>query len=161
MKRIGFAVTGLVLLSIAGCGGSNSAGTGSGAVGTPAAVGADSTKDDAKKLQGTWAALEVLHDGQVQKLDPITWTFADDKYTNKVGKQTEKWTYKLDGSKNPKTIDSEYFVSAGFPGRKLTGIYELNGDTLKVCYDLTGKGHPNDFTAAKGARRIFYTFKRE
>ena len=47
------------------------------------------------------------------------------------------------------------------PGRKLTGIYELGGATLKVCYDLTGEGYPNDFTAVKGARRLFYTFSRQ
>ena len=89
-----------------------------------------------------------------------TWTFTPDRCTNQVAKQSESWAYTLDAAKTPKRISSQHFFGPT-PGRKLTGIYELNGATLKVCYDLTGEGCPNDFTAAKGARRIFYTFKRE
>ena len=35
-------------------------------------------------------------------------------------------------------------------GKTILAIYELNGDTLRVCYDLTGKVRPTEFKTKKG-----------
>ena len=42
----------------------------------------------------------------------------------------------------------------------LLAIYELNGDTLRVCYDLTGKARPSEFKTRKGELLFLATYKR-
>jgi uncharacterized protein (TIGR03067 family) len=49
----------------------------------------------------------------------------------------------------------------GWIGGTLTGIYELSGDRLRVCYAMTGRSYPKRFDASKGSRRIIYEFVRE
>jgi hypothetical protein len=43
----------------------------------------------------------------------------------------------------------------------LKGIYELNGDSLTVCYDLTGQHYPKSLDAGRGSRQVLYRFRRE
>jgi uncharacterized protein (TIGR03067 family) len=101
-------------------------------------LGADSPVEDAakeaKKLEGTWTAVSATKDGkELGKEKDKEAVFSGDKLTLKGGGKEEKFTYKLDPSQKPKTID---FKSAGdapknsAPGK---GIYELNGGTLKLC----------------------------
>ena len=41
----------------------------------------------------------------------------------------------------------------------MVGIYEIDGDTLKICYDLDGKKHPTEFKAT-GPKIMLATYKR-
>ncbi len=63
-----------------------------------------------------------------------------------------KAKYTLNHSKDPKTID--YILTAGSgKGKSQYGIWELKGNTLKVCFTEPGKdrqGRPSDFTAGEG-----------
>jgi uncharacterized protein (TIGR03067 family) len=112
-------------------------------------------------LEGTWVAVDIQHDGA--KENPpggLRWVFRDDRYEVWIaGKKLETWTFKLDPSRRPGTLEARLVGNS--PGRRLTGIYELADDTLKLCYDLTGKGHPLTFSAPKGSRRITYVFERD
>jgi hypothetical protein len=36
-----------------------------------------------------------------------------------------------------------------------------DGDTLKICYDLSGKGRPTEFKTTEGAQLFLVTYKRE
>jgi uncharacterized protein (TIGR03067 family) len=46
-------------------------------------------------------------------------------------------------------------------GKTFLAIYERDGDTLKVCYDLSGKAHPTEFKTAQGTQLFLVTYKRE
>jgi uncharacterized protein (TIGR03067 family) len=60
-----------------------------------------------------------------------------------------KAKYTIDPSKNPKTID--YDMTEGFSkGKKQLGIYELNGDTFKACFNSPGAERPTEFKAGAG-----------
>ena len=37
---------------------------------------------------------------------------------------------------------------------------DLSGDTLRVCYDLTGKARPTEFKTKKGELLFLATYKR-
>jgi len=37
----------------------------------------------------------------------------------------------------------------------------LAGDTLKVCYDLTGKTRPAEFKTTEGSQLYLVTYRRE
>lgn len=40
-------------------------------------------------------------------------------------------------------------------------IYELDGDTLRVCYDLSGKARPSEFKTKAETQLLLFTYKRE
>jgi len=49
----------------------------------------------------------------------------------------------------------------GFYGGTLTGIYELSGNRLRICFDGTGREYPKKFDASRGSHRLIYDFVRE
>lgn len=44
-------------------------------------------------------------------------------------------------------------------GRTILAIYEQGGDTLPVCYDLSGKGRPAGFRTKEGTRLLLVGYK--
>jgi hypothetical protein len=38
--------------------------------------------------------------------------------------------------------------------------YELTDDTLRICYDLSGKTRPSEFATKAGTRQFLMTYKR-
>jgi uncharacterized protein (TIGR03067 family) len=104
---------------------------------------ADGPPDEMKKLEGTWLVHKATYNGK-----PVEgfkgWVFAGEKLTLKsaVGKE-ENFTYKVDPSQKPKTMDFT-------PEKKERGalgkaIYVLEGETLKVCLGPPEK-RPTEFT---------------
>jgi uncharacterized protein (TIGR03067 family) len=128
---------------------------------TPAPPEADggSRDPDLDRLQGTWQIVDTEYDGErlPEEGRDYSWEFGADKYTIKYrDKFQELWAVRLDSGRDPKTINSVNDPT----GARLLGIYELTGDTLRVCYDLTRNGRPDTFTAPKGSRRACFYFQR-
>jgi uncharacterized protein (TIGR03067 family) len=126
---------------------------------SPASPANDVPDEDLDHLQGTWQVIAAENEGESNKEEAkqYTWDFQANKYTiNCNGKFAELYTVKLNSGTKPKTIDSTFHL-----GGKLMGIYEINGDTLKICYDLTRRGRPESFTAPKGSRRVVYILQRQ
>jgi hypothetical protein len=46
-------------------------------------------------------------------------------------------------------------------GKIILAIYELKGDTLRVCYDLSGKARPSEFKAKPDTPLFLVNYKRE
>ncbi|HMC89453.1 MAG TPA: TIGR03067 domain-containing protein [Gemmataceae bacterium] len=123
----------------------------------------DETRKDLEKIQGDWAEVSYVVDGVKVPDDEAQALFRsikDDKYTIfQFKKVIGKGTFKLDATKKPRTIDAETTVG----GRKLTllGIYELDGDTLKICFAPPGKPRPTNFTSKKGSEHRLSVWERE
>jgi uncharacterized protein (TIGR03067 family) len=68
--------------------------------------------------------------------------------------------FTIDPSKKPRTID---FTITGEvnKGKVQLGIYEFEGDTVKICFAAIGQSRPTDFTAKKGSERTLCVWKRE
>jgi hypothetical protein len=66
---------------------------------------------------------------------------------------------KLDPAKTPKTVDAS-IVRGPQKGEVLLGIYSLEGDTLKVCLQMSGQERPTEFTAQAGSGRLYLVSKR-
>jgi uncharacterized protein (TIGR03067 family) len=116
-----------------------------------------------KKFQGVWTFESVEAGGKkapADELKGLTVTFAGDKYTVKKGDEVfQVGTQKLDPSKSPKTIDVA--VTDGFKkGSVMLGIYEIDGDTLKVCFDEEGKKRPTEFKSPTGSETFVNVHKR-
>ena len=43
----------------------------------------------------------------------------------------------------------------------MVGIYQQEGNRLKVCLDLSGKDRPREFKTKSGSNAILLVFKRE
>jgi len=108
---------------------------------------------DLKKLQGTWQF--VSHEMKGKKTPPeqvakLKITFTGDKWSvTEDGKEVQTGTQKLDPSKKPPHVDA-LIIEGGAKGVTMLGIYEIKGDTLKVCFDPEGKERPTSFTAKAG-----------
>ncbi len=95
----------------------------------------NSTKSDKDALQGNWTAKSMtLGTMPAQNLpnNDMALRFEGDKAIGKTNGKDDPIDFKLDPSKNPKEID----LSGKNPlGKDETqhGIYELNGDTLRIA----------------------------
>lgn len=118
-------------------------------------VAADA-KDDAKKdldaMQGKWQLASLERDGKSVDVpkDAIR-TVKGDTYTiNPRPGVTIEGTYKLNADAKPKQIDITP-TTGDNKGKTSLGIYEINGDTLKICWAPSGKDRPTEFKSAEGS----------
>ncbi len=126
-------------------------------------IAADASTDDAKKLDGSWTLASGENDGKKVSADTLKGsmlTIAGDNHTVKMGDATYKGTHKLDATKKPKTIDITD-TEGPFKDKTVLGIYELDGDTFKLCYSDPGKDRPKDFTAKEGTGYHCHVWMRE
>jgi uncharacterized protein (TIGR03067 family) len=119
--------------------------------------------DDRKLLQGTW--LPTAAELSENPLDEATLktmklVVEGDKYTITVGESPfDKGTIRIDPAAKAKTMDIIGTDGAN-KGKTFLAIYELNGDTLRICYDLTAKVRPTEFKTGKGELLFLATYKR-
>ena len=113
---------------------------------------------DKDKIQGTWMIVSGEKGGKplpLDKLKDIKIVFAGDKITfNNQGKTSEH-AFKLYPAKKPKEMDVD------FDGKTGTGIYELDGNTLKVAHGELGDPRPKEFASKEGSNVTFMVMKRE
>jgi uncharacterized protein (TIGR03067 family) len=120
-------------------------------------------KDDAKALEGTWLPETAELAGQkfpdeVRKT--IKLVLKGDTYTVTVGEATDRGTVKLDAGKKPKAMDITGTEGPN-KGKTFLAIYEVTKDSLKVCYDLSGKERPTEFKTKEGTQLFLVTYRRE
>ena len=118
---------------------------------------------DEGAIQGTWlpSAAELAGEkfpDEVRKT--IKLVIKDNNYTVTVGPKVDKGTVKLNPSARPKEMDITG-VEGPNKGKTILAIYELQGDTLRICYDLTGKSHPTEFKTKADTKLFLVTYKRE
>ena len=136
--------------------------TASGGTGARADDQAD-VEQELKKFQGTWTFESVEAGDKEVPADlfkGMTVTFVGDRYTVKKGDDViQVGTQKLDPSQSPKTIDVT-IAEGPNKGAVMLGIYEIDADTLKVCFDPHGKKRPTEFKSAPGSENFVNVHKR-
>jgi uncharacterized protein (TIGR03067 family) len=103
-------------------------------------------KNDKEAIKGTWTVTKAEENGKAQdELNKAKFTFKDDKLTLKLPMEKDpvELTFKLDSGKMPKSIDIQPTDSKD----PAVGIYELKGDTLKLCVMDPGGKRPGEFKA--------------
>ncbi len=121
---------------------------------------ADKT-NDTQSWQGTWNMISCTWNGEPQNGN-VQWVVEGDHYTISIDRKSghDPYTFKLDANK--KQIDVfHHDTPKGTFGGSLKGIYEISGNTLKVCYDLKGQRYPKSFEAGPGSGQVIYQFQRE
>jgi uncharacterized protein (TIGR03067 family) len=134
------------------------------AVGLLAGAGGqkDAGQDELKKFEGTWRFKSAEAEGNPVPADQLKdqWvTFQGDRFTLKQGNQEIRaGTLRLDPSKIPKAIDATVTEGQN-KGSTVQGIYELQGDTARLCIAIPGNARPTEF---KGGPGLFLaTIQRE
>jgi uncharacterized protein (TIGR03067 family) len=116
-----------------------------------------------KKFQGTWTIESSVTGGvEVPRelLKGLIVVYEGDKHTVKAGdKAIQVGTQKIDPSKSPKTIDVT-MAEGPQKGAVMLGIYEFDGDTMKACFDPTGKNRPTEFKSPAGSQNFVNVHKR-
>jgi uncharacterized protein (TIGR03067 family) len=116
---------------------------------TACARGADAPKKAPGPLDGTWAVVE-----EAGGFGPKRLIFNGETLALEFGKgEKKKAQIKLDPTAKPKRID----FHAGKDNNP--GIYQLDGETLKICFTIEGQERPAEFKAGKGV--ILISLKRE
>jgi uncharacterized protein (TIGR03067 family) len=137
------------------------------AVGVSASASRAEDKPDVekelKKFQGVWTIESSEYGGQklpADQLKDFVVIYDGDKHTVKAGdKVIQVGTQKIDPSKSPKTIDVT-MTEGPSKGAVMLGIYEIDGDTLKACFDMEGKKRPTEFKSPPGSQTFLNVHKR-
>jgi uncharacterized protein (TIGR03067 family) len=109
------------------------------------AGGDDAVKKDLKALEGKWK-VESFEDGQgkKQEFEGASLAFKEDNMEFTKDNETKKGKVKLNPAGKPKEID----VMAEGKDDAMLGVYQIDGETLKICItDEPGGARPNEFTA--------------
>jgi uncharacterized protein (TIGR03067 family) len=122
-----------------------------------------SADDKNDTIEGTWLPSEAELGGkkfpdEVRKT--IKLVVKGDDYTVTVGTKPDRGTCKRDPSAKPKALDIKG-TDGPNKGKTILAIYERDGDTLCICYDLSGKSRPKEFCTKEGTQLFLVTYKRE
>ena len=119
----------------------------------------DAARVEQDKLQGTWLPVSYVADGMEK--DPKDYTdhkliIEGDKFSMP---DRGKGTFTIDPTKTPKIIDLQYDRKPGDDKRRrpILGVYELDGDMLKLHVD---QRRPKDFTPPGAGGGSLISYKR-
>lgn len=119
--------------------------------------------DDAKVLQGMWKPISSEVGGQALPdavINSISLKMDSGKYEVFVGQAPDRGTYTIDPSTKPKGM-SVTGTEGPNVGKTFPAIYELKGDTLTICYDLSGAQRPTEFKSLAGTKLYLVTYVRK
>jgi RNA polymerase sigma factor (sigma-70 family) len=124
-----------------------------------AAAPAPSPRADHRRLQGTWRPAQVQYAGHVlppQAIEDLRLTFAGDQLT--LTSNLVNWTesFQLGATRTPGEITVHPKRGGPWPG-----IYEFDGDSLKLCVNYDGNERPTTFTSPPGRNVFYYQLVRE
>jgi uncharacterized protein (TIGR03067 family) len=122
----------------------------------------DPVKADLKNLEGEWVIVSYIQGGQdfsANYAGNMKRIISGKRWTTIVNGQATEYTFSIDPTKKPKTID---FLMAGEAAGSSPrpSIYEVDGDTLKLCQVLGGN-RPTEFASGQGSQAILTIAKRQ
>jgi uncharacterized protein (TIGR03067 family) len=127
-----------------------------------ASARAQDAAEQLEKMEGAWSVASAQEEGKEQtdeKSKKLSIVIKGDtlSFVFKGQPKTLDMKLKLDPSAKPATVD---LISTIREGQVAQGIYELQGEGLKICWARNGKARPEGFSTKPGDDRIFLTLKR-
>lgn len=112
------------------------------------------------RLEGTWQLVSAVKDGKKTPEDVIAKirvVIKGGKHSVFFGKEAavKEIPFVIDPTKNPKTT-----VDTLPDGRKIHGIYKLEGDVLTSCVAEPNQAAPKRFAAEPGSGHTLRVFRR-
>ena len=115
-----------------------------------------------KRLNGTWEVTAVVSDGKEVTLpeEKTTVTLRDGKYAGAAGgRVVAQGTDEIDPTSSPKSMDITP-ATGEYSGKTYPAIYEVKGDTYRVCIAPPDKPRPRAFESEEGSGHTLITYKR-
>jgi uncharacterized protein (TIGR03067 family) len=115
---------------------------------------------DIARLDGAWVVTAAEVKGKKVDQPPLQRVvFAAGKAGEEAGrgKGAKAFNYTLDPAKSPKVIEA---VADGGKGKRMTGIYEVGADTLKLCLSQ-GATAPAGFRTGADSDAVLLELRRE
>jgi RNA polymerase sigma factor (sigma-70 family) len=120
-------------------------------------------KAELDRLQGTWNIVDLEVDGTKMadgNLKAANVVVQGDTFTSISMGATYKGAMKLDLTSAPKKLDI-VFNEGPEKGNTALAIYELDGDTWRICLTVTSTVRPTAFVTNAGSGHALETLKRE
>jgi uncharacterized protein (TIGR03067 family) len=144
-------------------------------------VGCSANKDagdrDVKQLEGAWKVVSLTSgaegDAPQEMIRDMIVVIKGDKWTTISRGQASEENFKLDTAKNPQTIDltrtpivgvvsdREHPVRPEVNREILPGIYDLDGDRLRICLANPGEKRPSQFPGKPQAGLVVLVLERD
>ncbi len=117
--------------------------------------------DDTRAVEGKWqlVAAELGGRAMPDAVIKITRMKLEGGRYEVVAESPDFGTYTTDATTTPKAMTVSGTEGPN-KGKTFPCIYEIDGDTLRICYDLSGKKRPAEFKTEKGTLLYLATFKR-
>ena len=119
--------------------------------------------DDARAVQGNWKPIKAELAGQPipdAVMKSISLKLEKGKYEVFAGGTPDRGAYAIDAATKPKSM-TIFGAEGPNIGRTFPAIYELQGDTLRICYDLSGAKRPTEFKSVAGTQLYLVTYQRK
>ena len=114
-------------------------------------------------IDGTWSALAGDLGGQEFPEDlrkSIRLFIHEGRYEVTEAGHFDQAIVVIDPMLKPATMDITWMTGPN-QGKRILAIYETTGDTLRICYDLSGTFRPGAFMTARGTQLLLMLYARE
>ena len=117
---------------------------------------------DAQAVQGNWLPVSAELAGTpftAAQLKSISLHLENGQYLVIADNTPDRGTYTIDET-TPKGMT---IVGTDGPnkGKTFPAIFEISGDTLRICYDLSGQQRPTEFKSTPGTQLFLVTYQRK
>lgn len=120
--------------------------------------------DDLKKMQGDWMVVSMTLDGTKmpdEEAQILFRTIDGNKYSVfRYSKLVGQGTFKIDATQNPKRIESTP-TGPSDKVKPILGIYEFDGERLRICNAPPGRERPTSFESKEGSEFTLIVWERE
>ena len=124
----------------------------------------DASTNEYARLEGVWRFALVEVEGVKQPEAPFETNklivSKDGRYLIVQGPRITRGVITLGPTKTPKHYDVS-ITDGPLKGLTFLGVYEIDGDTYKVCLPLRGKERPATLVSKPGSGCLFHVFRRE
>ena len=129
------------------------------------ATDASEKKDAAQPHEGVWRAIAAVLGGarlSDTEVNAINLKVKGDNYEVIIGgERPDKGTCKVDATTTPKRLTIKGTEGPN-QGKTILAIFEMkDADSLRVCYDLSGKEFPKEFKAPRESLLFLVGYRRQ
>jgi uncharacterized protein (TIGR03067 family) len=124
----------------------------------------DPAKSDLDKLQGTWVLVKMEAEGDevpAEHFEGRNAVYEGNRLTLREGEDVRRrGIVTLDPSRKPKSMNT-WDRDGPYEDSTVPGIYEVEGDTLRVCFARPNQDRPKEFTTKGGTGFLYCVYKRK